>query len=235
MNHPKRWVGPCSSALIAIVAAAPGLAMPFISDDWINLGAVSERLPLRTPFDYFRPLYLASYWAELHVWGMRPAVFHLTNLVLMGACAALIVLVVRRFTGDPRWGTAAGILFALHPFHVENAAWIAARADSASAAWALVALLAYERWSRRDRGIPLGAIVAFEAAPDFGVFSPRRQHEGIAGWGASLADSRRQLRRRSALRGPCMGPQPLYDSSQGEQQPGPGHAPTGLLLFIVDA
>jgi len=135
-----------------------------MSDDWINLAKVSDRLPLRTPFGYFRPFYLASLSAELHLWGMRSAAFHLTNSLLIGACAVLIVLAVRRFSGDPVWATAAGILFALHPYHVENAAWIAARADSAATALVLVSSLAYERWTRNERGLAFGAFTAFESA-----------------------------------------------------------------------
>jgi hypothetical protein len=163
-GHRLRTFGPIVVGVVAIAASLPGLALPFMSDDWINLATVSDRLPLRTPFGYFRPLYLASYWAELHLWGMRSAAFHLTNTVLIAACAVMIVLVVRRFTGDPVWATAAGILFALHPFHVENAAWIAARADAASTAFVLVSLLAYESWTRQERGLPYAALLAFEAA-----------------------------------------------------------------------
>jgi len=138
--------------------------MPFISDDWVTLATLAGGVPLRTPFGYLRPLYLGSYWAELRLWGMRPVAFHLTNVLLIAACAAMLVVLVRKLGGDRGWATAAGTLFALHPYHVENAAWIAARADVASTALVLLGLLAYERWARDGRGAPLGAIAAFEAA-----------------------------------------------------------------------
>jgi hypothetical protein len=150
--------------VVAFCASLPGLSLPFMSDDWVNLASVSKVVALRTSFGYFRPLYLASFWAELRLWGLSPAVFHLTNTFLIAACAALIVVVVRRFTRDSLWATAAGVLFALHPYHVENAAWIAARGDPAATALALIALLSYERWARQGRGLPWGAIAAFEAA-----------------------------------------------------------------------
>jgi|SoiMethySBSTD1v2_1073268.scaffolds.fasta_scaffold15552_7 hypothetical protein len=150
--------------ILAFLAAAPALAVPFIADDWINLAAVAERLPLRTPFDYFRPLYLGSFWAELRVWGLNSVAFHLTNVVLVALCAAMVVVAVRRLTDDPRWAMAAGVLFAIHPYHVENAAWIAARADVAATLLVLVAWLAYERWARSGRGVPWIALAAFEAA-----------------------------------------------------------------------
>jgi hypothetical protein len=51
----------------------------------------------------------------------------LTNLLLISAAAALVVVLIRRYTASAPLAGAAGILFALHPYHVENAAWIAAR------------------------------------------------------------------------------------------------------------
>jgi len=150
--------------ILAFLAAAPALAIPFIADDWVNLAAVAERIPLRTPFSYFRPLYLGSFWAERRVWGLNSVAFHLTNVALIALCAALVVVVLRRLTDDPRWATAAGALFALHPYHVENAGWIAARADVGATLLVLSAWLAYERWESSGRGIPWIALIAFEAA-----------------------------------------------------------------------
>jgi len=150
--------------ILAFLAAAPALVIPFIADDWVNLAAVAERIPLRTPFSYFRPLYLGSFWAERRVWGLNSVAFHLTNVALIALCAALVVVVLRRLTDDPRWATAAGALFALHPYHVENAGWIAARADVGATLLVLSAWLAYERWESSGRGIPWIALIAFEAA-----------------------------------------------------------------------
>src|SRR5262249_31011613 len=73
----------------------------------------------------------------------------------------------QRLTRDPVLAGAAGVLFALHPYHVENAAWIAVRGDPLYGIFVLLALLAYERWRGRAggiRGIPLAALVLFAAA-----------------------------------------------------------------------
>ena len=68
--------------------------------------------------------------------------------------------------------------------------------------------------------------------------APRRQQNQIRGEGdffsvrrsASGAANAIGARREQFAAGACH-----YDSSQGEQQPGSGHAPTGLLLFWVAA
>jgi len=149
------------AGLIALLASLPGLALPFMSDDWINPASAVDGWAARTPFGYFRPLYLASFRVETHLWGLQSAAFHATNALMIAASAVVVVLVVRRFTGDSSWAVATGVLFALHPYHVENAAWIAARADVAATALMLLAALAYDDWVRRERGLPWLALVLF--------------------------------------------------------------------------
>lgn len=138
--------------------------MPFIADDWANLSMVERGVPALTAFGYFRPLYLGSFWAEFRLWGLRPSLFHATNLALIVGCAVLLAICTERLTGSARWATWAGVLFALHPYHVENAAWIAARADCAATLLALTSWLLYDRWTARGRGVPVGAVMSLEAA-----------------------------------------------------------------------
>jgi len=113
---------------------------------------------------YFRPLTLASFQVELIAWGPSPLLFHLTNLLLISGAAFLVVILIRRYTGDAVLAGAAGLLFALHPWHVENAAWIAARTDPLFSLLLLGALLTYERWRGRFRGLPITCLVLFEAS-----------------------------------------------------------------------
>jgi hypothetical protein len=143
--------GPLLAALVSAAAALPGLRFPFLSDDWLLVDSVSSGAPPPTPYDYFRPLYTATYWLDFNLWGARPALFHLTNLVLIAASAALVVVVARRLTGDARLSGWAGILFAAHPAHVENAAWIAVRGDPLFAIFLLMALLSFDRWRKEPR------------------------------------------------------------------------------------
>ena len=41
------------------------------------------------------------------MWGVSPAFFHLTNLLLIATSAALVVAVARRYTGDARLAALA--------------------------------------------------------------------------------------------------------------------------------
>jgi hypothetical protein len=156
--------GPLLAALLAGATSAPGLALPFLSDDWAHIADVAERPTLRTPFGYVRPLCMATYWLDRRIGGLSPWVFHLTNLVLIAAAAALVVILIRRLSGDARLAGLAGILFALHPYHVENAAWIAARADPLYTLLFLAAVWSYDSWRTAPAGVPFTALLLFEGA-----------------------------------------------------------------------
>ena len=156
--------GPVLAALIAAVCGAPSLALPFLSDDWVHVVTASEGTILQTSFGFFRPLCNISYWVDWRIWGQSPAPFHLTNVLLASLAAALVVILARRYTGCPILAGLAGVLFALHPYHVGTVAWIAARSDLLSAVLVLLAAWAYDRWRERSGGLPLAALALYEAA-----------------------------------------------------------------------
>ena len=156
--------GPLLAALLAALAALPCLRLPFLADDWALLAAAANGNLGRTPFGYFRPLCALTYAAELNLWGLRPFFFHLTNLALAAAGAALVVMAIRRLTGDASLAGLTGLLFALHPYHVENVSWVAGRADLLFGLLFLLALLAYERWRLTLETVPVAALCLQEAA-----------------------------------------------------------------------
>jgi hypothetical protein len=156
--------GAVVAAVVASLAALPCLGLPVLSDDWANLAAVENGIAAATPFRYFRPLYLASYWSENLVWGLSPSLSHLTNLLLIATASGLVVMLTRRYTHDAKTAGLAGILFAVHPYHIENVAWIAGRSDSLCAVFVLMGALFYDRWRETCRGLPIATAACFEAA-----------------------------------------------------------------------
>jgi tetratricopeptide (TPR) repeat protein len=87
----------------------------------------------------YQPIVWLSYSVDYLLWGMRPAGFHLTNLLWHCANAALLFLLCQkllkiaapRTEAAPRaWAAAfAALIFAIHPLRVEAVAWATARRD----------------------------------------------------------------------------------------------------------
>ena len=93
------------------------------------------------------------------VWGMNPAGYHLTSLVLHAANAVVVYALSRRLLAlsmsgslvdSSRWLTVgaafAALVFAVHPLRVESVAWATERRDVLSGFFYLSSLLAYLRW-----------------------------------------------------------------------------------------
>jgi protein O-mannosyl-transferase len=76
----------------------------------------------------YRPIVSMSYWLQWRVHGDRPWAFHLVNILLHAATAAAVAEFARRLIGM-RGAYVAGILFAVHPIHVEAVAGIVGRAE----------------------------------------------------------------------------------------------------------
>jgi tetratricopeptide (TPR) repeat protein len=77
-----------------------------------------------------------------------PRGFHLTNVLLHAANAALLFLALRSLTGAYWRSLAAALLFAVHPLRAESVAWVSERKDVLSACFGLLTLWAYARYVR---------------------------------------------------------------------------------------
>jgi hypothetical protein len=106
-----------------------------------------------------------SHALDYAVWGLNPLGHHLTNNLLHALNTFLVVVLTMRlleawkkkttkcthsvFTDDRAilmTGTVTGLLFGLHPLHVESVAWIAERKDLLCAAFFLLSIAMYVRY-----------------------------------------------------------------------------------------
>lgn len=156
-------------ALVVIATFFPALGHDFVWDDHINLTLSSQYRGLSwshlrwmvTTFymGHYQPLSWMTLGWDHHLWGMNPFGYHLTNLLLHAANAALfyyLVLMLLRLA--PRSSTtsftetaarycaaAAALVFAIHPLRVESVVWISERRDVLSGFFYLATLVAYLR------------------------------------------------------------------------------------------
>jgi hypothetical protein len=116
--------------------------------------------------DNWHPLTWVSHAVDYALWGLYPAGHHLTNIILHGVNTFLVVLLAvtlteagrerapreepRRVTGRQAPLIAAGVtgvLFGLHPLHVESVAWVAERKDLLCALFFLLSVMSYARYA----------------------------------------------------------------------------------------
>ena len=156
-------VAPLALALVTLAAFAPALSNGFVWDDAANivtnphyrgLGWAELRWMLTTHLmGPWVPLTWLTLGLDFVVFGMKPAGYHLTNLLLHAANAALLYLVALRLLGlalpaaaaraAPLGAATAALVFALHPLRAESVAWVTERRDVLSGLFFFLTLIAY--------------------------------------------------------------------------------------------
>lgn len=90
---------------------------------------------------FYRPLTSFSYWLDFKVWGLNPAAFHLSNILLHVLNSILLLgLLLRLGFGRPA-SLSGALLFSVFPAHFENVSWISGRTDLLSFLFAALSLL----------------------------------------------------------------------------------------------
>jgi hypothetical protein len=103
-------------------------------------------------FANYSPLHILSYLLDHAAFGLDPHGFHLSSNLWAALISGLVYLVALGLAGDRRVALASGVLFAVHPAHVEAVAWISSRKDLVSTAFALPAILAWLHYRKGGGG-----------------------------------------------------------------------------------
>ena len=178
------WGIPLLIPLITFAAFLPALGNGFVAwDDQANflenphyrgLGLSNLRWMWSTfLLGHYVPLSWMTLGFDYVLWGMNPAGYHLTSMLVHSVNALLVYFLARRILAgrDARTvGMAAAfaaLLFAVHPLRVESVAWATERRDVLSAFFCLATLLCYLRFTgagRRGYAWYGAALIAYACA-----------------------------------------------------------------------
>lgn len=106
------------------------------------------RIWFSTDSPQYYPLVFTTFWIEEHIWGLNPAGYHVTNIILHAANSALLWAVLRQL--NIRYAYLAGLLFAIHPVQVESVAWVTERKNVLSAFFYFLSALSFLEYE--DKG-----------------------------------------------------------------------------------
>jgi protein O-mannosyl-transferase len=100
-----------------------------------------------TPLDQWMPVTWLARMFQYQLFGPAAGMHHLINVLFHIANSLLLFSVLNRITGA-RWRSAlVAALFALHPLHVESAAWVTGLKDVLSMFFGLLTIWAYVRYT----------------------------------------------------------------------------------------
>lgn len=122
-----------------------------VSNVWIQ-GITWEHIKhiLSNPYYLnYSPLHLLSYTFDHAIAGLNAYAFHLSSNLWAGTVAGFVYLVALALTHQRMTAIAAGLLFIVHPAHVEAVAWISSRKDLVAAAFLLPCVIAYLKYRQR--------------------------------------------------------------------------------------
>jgi protein O-mannosyl-transferase len=117
---------------------------------WFDVGATQQ----------YYPAVHSAFWLLHRLFGDNTLPYHLLNIGLHASSACLVVVLLRRLAVP---GAAlAGVVFALHPVHVESVAWMTELKNTLSGMLYLSSALVYLRFDAlRTRGLYAAAFVLF--------------------------------------------------------------------------
>ena len=98
----------------------------------------------------WHPLTWISHMLDCELFGLNPAAHHFVNVLFHAVNAALLFVLLLRLTGALWPAAFVAALFAWHPLHVESVAWISERKDVLSTFFALLALLGYAKYAKKN-------------------------------------------------------------------------------------
>ncbi len=153
--------------LLTAVAYSPTISFNFVHDDWVQLvrnpRLVSwDSLPRffiehtwkfvspNAPGNYYRPLFMVWLWVNRAVFGLNPAWWHATTVILHLVVTFLVYRFSTRLTNSATLGAIAALLFGLHPAHIEAVAWIAGVTEPLMAAFVVGTVVCWLRWRQQS-------------------------------------------------------------------------------------
>ena len=157
------WLARALVILVVAATFANALQNEFVYDDQLVIvDDPAVRLPLSAGLGglTYRPLRTLSYRLDYALGGMRPAVFHLANLVYHAATGLGVHGLLRAIGAAPAGALVGALVFVVHPLQADAVTYAAGRRDVLCGLFYVLGVVAFLRYRQSGRGLALAATVA---------------------------------------------------------------------------
>lgn len=158
-----------AAAAVCLLLYLPALHLGFVSFDdpeyVLNNPLIRELSPgnlttmfTRSHLGWWMPLTWLSLAIDYTLWGLNPAGYHLTNIVLHAINTGLVVLIADDLCKPHRGRLTllsygglllfSGLLFGGHPLRVESVAWVTERKDVLNGLFVFLSIFFYLHYAR---------------------------------------------------------------------------------------
>lgn len=182
LNKYLKDIAPYSIlAAISVVVFLNTLSNTFVYDDSatvVNNNLIKNWKNLHSIFSFhyfilsgelsYRPVVTLSYFADYFLWGLNPAGFHLTNILLQTANTVLFYVFVKQVTKANTAAFISTLLFATHPILTETVNSISYREDLLAALFFLIAFVLFLKID--EKSLTRGKFFAYYAGSLFACF-----------------------------------------------------------------
>jgi tetratricopeptide (TPR) repeat protein len=101
--------------------------------------------------NYYRPIFLLWLLLNHGLFGISPAGWHATSLLLETVGICLLFIVGTNLSGDPVTGGIAALIFAIHPANIESVAWASCSSELLMGIFLLLSFLSFLRFRASGR------------------------------------------------------------------------------------
>lgn len=111
----------------------------------------------------WHPVTWLSHMLDQDIFGSNPGAQHMTNVLFHILNSILVFTILRKMTGSTWRSFAVGLMFAIHPIHVESVAWLAERKDVLSLFFGLLTVWSYIRFTEKPAVTTYLPVIVFFA------------------------------------------------------------------------
>lgn len=157
-----RWLAAAALVILVFLSHLGGISVPFQGDEYLAIhhlgtpgswgrvlrGFVTTQYDLQL-IQFYRPLAMASWAADLSLWGTNPVGFHTTSLLFYATNVVAVAVVGWVVLRSRAGALAAAALFAIHPMHPEVSVLSISRYTTLAVFGSLLSWLSFAGWRRR--------------------------------------------------------------------------------------